>query len=334
MEHNPLNKLILATACVTLIAATAQTTPSQPWQAELAGARQKMAEHKFKDAEKSLKSALKQSQDRCRECFMALAATEWNLGDTNSTFHNLDKALSLSATNDEKAEIHTIKGNFLLGFHDKAKLKDANGEYRTALSVDPNYANAHYGLGVADLRDSNDEDGKRELNTYLQIDPSGPEAANARQMIDNPRRARERYAPEFSAKDLKGQRVELKDYSGKVVVLDFWATWCGPCRDSVGDLKDLVKKYPPEKLVLISISADRSEDTWRSFIEQKQMNWEHIFDRDGQIAEDFHVHAFPTYMIVDGEGIIREQIVGEDTSKSVAYRLKDKLKSMPALKPN
>jgi peroxiredoxin/Tfp pilus assembly protein PilF len=327
--------MVVASSFMMAVAALAQTSePNPAVQAALATARQQMAEHKFRDAEKSLKSALKASGDNCRQCSMALASTYWNLGDSKAAFQSLDRALAISRTSQEKAEVHTIKGNFMLGFRDKAKLKDADSEYHAALALDPNYATAHYGLGVTEMRGSHDEEGKNELNAYLQIEPKGLEAENARLMISNPRRARERYAPEFSAKDLHGEKVSLKDYAGKIVVLDFWATWCGPCRASVGDLKDLVKKYPADKLVLISISADKSEAPWREFIRAKQMDWTHVFDRDGQIAEDFNVHAFPTYMLIDGEGIIRDQVVGEDDRQSVVYRLKDKLKTMPELKSN
>jgi peroxiredoxin len=338
MKTESLFKKLAATAigAVLLTGASGQTSAEQAptVQAELAKARQFSAQHRYRDAEKSLKLALRLSQDNCRECYMSLTSTYWSMGDDKAAFQNLDRAFAISSTNDDKAEVRTIRGNLLLGLHDASKLKDAEAEYHAALGLSGSFPTAHYGLGVSAMRQSRDDEGKRELQTYLDLLPDGVEAKNAQLMIANPRRARERFAPEFTATGLHGEQIALKNYAGKIVVLDFWATWCGPCVASVGDLKELVKKYPADKLVLISISADRSETPWRDFIERKQMNWTHIFDRDGQIADDFKVHAFPTYMVIDGEGVIREQIVGEDSRQSVAYRLKDKLKAMPELKGN
>ena len=113
--------------------------------------------------------------------------------------------------------------------------------------------------------------------------------------------------------------------------MDFWATWCPSCRESVPELKDLTRKYPSDRLVLISISADEDENSWKEFIAKKKMDWPQYHDSDRTIMRAFGVHSFPTYLVMDGEGIIRQRIVGLNPRETVVHRLKETLRSMPQL---
>jgi len=149
----------------------------------------------------------------------------------------------------------------------------------------------------------------------------------AKKMIADPRRARENYAPEFHFTTLQGEYLSSDQLAGKVVVLDFWATWCRPCRDSVPDLRDLQKKYSRDQMILISISADEDEEKWRDFIAKQKMDWAQFWDHDGAIRQSFAVHAFPTYIVINEKGVITQHIEGEDPRQSVAYRLKAALAS-------
>ncbi len=117
------------------------------------------------------------------------------------------------------------------------------------------------------------------------------------------------------------------------MVLDFWATWCPACRMSLSELKELVRKYP-ERLVLISISADEKEDVWRDFVNSRGMTWPQTRDPDSQLMRSFAVRGLPTYIVIDGDGVIEREILGTDPKKSVAYRIRDTLKSMKELESN
>jgi peroxiredoxin len=130
-------------------------------------------------------------------------------------------------------------------------------------------------------------------------------------MIDNPRRARENYAPDFSFTSADGDYITLEDLRGKVVVLDFWATWCGPCTSSVPDLRNLHRKYVTnQSFVMIGVSADFDEQVWRDFTAQNKMLWTHYLDKDRKIQRAFGIHAYPTYLVIDHEGILRFQSIG------------------------
>jgi thiol-disulfide isomerase/thioredoxin len=181
------------------------------------------------------------------------------------------------------------------------------------------------------IRQSKDNDAKQELEACLAANPAPDLERRAQALLADPRRGREDFAPEFKVKTLSGEVLSLQQFAGKVLILDFWATWCPPCRESVPELKDLTKKYPSEKLVLISVSADDDEDEWRTFIGKKHMDWLQYRDSDQSLRHAFGVDRFPTYLVIDGEGIIRQRIHGLNPQQSVVGRLRSTLESMPQL---
>jgi len=109
--------------------------------------------------------------------------------------------------------------------------------------------------------------------------------------------------------------------SPKVVLLDFWASWCGPCRQSVPDLKQLQKTYRSDQLEVISVNEDKDEKAGRAFASQNQMNWEQQFDSSGEMAKQYGVHAFPTFILTDGAGKVLQRFEGEDPGQPLADRI-------------
>lgn len=136
------------------------------------------------------------------------------------------------------------------------------------------------------------------------------------------------FAPDVTLTTVKGESITLSSLVGRVVLLDFWATWCGPCRESLPELKELSKRYPADKLVIISISADDEEDAWRSFITSKNMDWYQYRDADGHVQTAFNIHSYPSYFLIDREGIVRESINGLDPHQTLMSRLREPLKKM------
>jgi thiol-disulfide isomerase/thioredoxin len=104
-------------------------------------------------------------------------------------------------------------------------------------------------------------------------------------------------------------------------LLDFWASWCGPCRNALPGLKRLQSFYGSDQLQVISISADDDEDDWRAFVKAHNMNWEQRLDSNGSLRAQYGVNAFPTYILLGKDGKILERLEGEDPEESIAERL-------------
>ena len=123
-------------------------------------------------------------------------------------------------------------------------------------------------------------------------------------------------APNFSLPDLYGQMTSLEQYRGSIVVLDFWASWCPPCKLSIPELVKLQEKYKEKGLVILGISLDdperASDEYLRAFKEKYRINYA-ILRYDRQVLIDyfaFETPAIPTIFLIDREGKIRDKFVG------------------------
>jgi thiol-disulfide isomerase/thioredoxin len=109
--------------------------------------------------------------------------------------------------------------------------------------------------------------------------------------------------------------MSLDELRGKVVLLDFWGTWCPPCVASLPGLRDLNKKFAHEKFVMISVSNDGDAEKWKTFVGKEKMVWPQYLDRDRKMQRIFAVQAFPTYILLDPEGLIKYRAVGLSLEK-------------------
>lgn len=125
-------------------------------------------------------------------------------------------------------------------------------------------------------------------------------------------------APEFEKKDMNGQMVKLSDYRGKYVLLDFWGSWCSPCRASHPHLREIEAKYAPEGLVVINIASENGKDaheTWIKAVKEDKMTWTQILNNEGweqcDVVKQFAITAFPTKVLIGPDGKILVRTVGE-----------------------
>ena len=123
-------------------------------------------------------------------------------------------------------------------------------------------------------------------------------------------------APDFSLKDVNGDTISLSQFRGRIVLLDFWATWCPPCRMSIPELAALQKKFRDQGVVILGVSLDdpvQASDLFlKAFMEKFSMNY-HVLRYDAKIMQDYFGSenpAIPTVFVIDREGKIRNKIVG------------------------
>jgi len=126
-------------------------------------------------------------------------------------------------------------------------------------------------------------------------------------------------APKTEAVDLKGKKVQLSDLKGKVVVLDFWATWCGPCKRMIPSNAKLVEDLEGKPFAFVSISSDEKKDTVTEFLESNKMPWVHWWQgAKGKPSEDWDINGIPTVYVIDHKGVIRHKQVGYNPKKEDA----------------
>jgi thiol-disulfide isomerase/thioredoxin len=131
--------------------------------------------------------------------------------------------------------------------------------------------------------------------------------------------------PDFDEKDLLGKPLNLAAYKGKVVLVDFWATWCGPC---VGELPNVLAAYEKHHAAgfeIVGVSLDSDKAKLENFIESKKMPWQQFFDGKGwgnKLAGKYGVNSIPATYLLDGEGkIIAQNLRGEALEAAVAKAL-------------
>jgi WD40 repeat protein/thiol-disulfide isomerase/thioredoxin len=115
-------------------------------------------------------------------------------------------------------------------------------------------------------------------------------------------------APELKSVDLDGKPVQLADLKGKVVVLDVWAVWCGPCRAMISHQRELLKRLDGKPFALVSISVDEKRETLAEFLKKEPMPWTHWYEGPGgKIIADLNVVSYPTIYVLDARGVIRHK---------------------------
>jgi tetratricopeptide (TPR) repeat protein len=280
------------------------------YEDEMERGRQFQQRRKYEEALKSYKRANEMRNKKSPQCFFGMAEAYQGLEAYKNVVESCEKVVELAGSDPQlQALAYNLKGIALQSQSegkDQKKLHEAEAAFRQALALNADLPLVHYNLGLTLMQQLRDPEGIIELEKYVELEPGGASVGKARKMIDNPRQARENYAPEFSITTSAGEYIALEDLRGKVVLLDFWATWCAPCVASVPAFRTLYKKYEREpSFVMIAISSDREVGAWRAFIAKNQMVWPQYRDRDSKVQRAFDVHAYPTYIVIDHEGITR-----------------------------
>jgi len=116
--------------------------------------------------------------------------------------------------------------------------------------------------------------------------------------------------PDFSLLDLKGEKHSLSDYKGKVVLLNFWATWCPPCVKEMPSMQRLQDKYQGKDFEILAVNMGEDSTTIEIFLQKMTINFPILLDSDGAILKQWKIFAFPTTFLVDKEGNIAYALFG------------------------
>ncbi len=129
-------------------------------------------------------------------------------------------------------------------------------------------------------------------------------------------------AIDFTLKDLNGKEVSLSDFKGKNVYLNFFATWCPPCRAEMPDIETMYQKYKDKDFVVLAVNLGEDGDTVKNFFESNNLNFNAVLDSDQSVASQYNISAIPVSIFIDKQGNIVAKKVGAMTGGEMELYIK------------
>ena len=293
--------------------------------------------HMDSQALSAFRKADKQDGGQCAACQVAIMKYGLELRDWNSAKQAAQEEVANAHGDRDAALAHYDLGRVLFeegqDKHKQEIFVQSHEEFAKAIGAVANFPDAWFldGRALAEL--NADDPAKAEFAQFLKIAPVNDiDRERAQRYLSNIGLARERMAPAFEVTAMNGQRVSLDDFSGKVVLLDFWATWCEPCREALPNIERIAQEFKGRPLVILSVSLDPDPQKWKDFVAKNHMTWLQYRDGyfNGPISRLFGVDAIPHTFTVDADGVLRDERIGE---VSIEGRLKKLVAQAETEKP-
>jgi thiol-disulfide isomerase/thioredoxin len=261
----------------------------------------------------------------CAECLAGLYDAERAERDFKGTAATAGRLLKLAATPlDKSVAEYKLGAALFYKAGEKPKpdqLQAAHAALQQALSDYPRNAGALYLDGKVLARMGKMDEAKASFARCVScVSPTDPARLRAEHFAEDPSLSLKRMAPAFAVTALDGSHFNLDAMGGRVVLIDFWATWCGPCNEELPHMKKIAKEFAGEPLVILSVSWDDDDAKWKQFIQKNGMTWEQYRDADKSLTKEFGVQAIPHYFTIDTDGVLTSEMLGEGSD--VEGRLK------------
>jgi thiol-disulfide isomerase/thioredoxin len=318
MRRLGLPAVLLCSSLIALSTLRAQDTAdykaNPKFQDAMKEAKLLEKQRKYVFAVDSFKKANKIAAGKDVDCLNALLDVQIKSGDYKGAGETATSLEAIASTPELKSHAESERGRalyFEAGDKKRDLLVSADAALKAALADNPRNASAMYLDGYVLARLGQMDAARDEFKACLScISPKDPSYLRAQHFSEDPSLSLHKMAPPFTVTALDGTKFNLDAMDGRVVLIDFWATWCGPCNEELPHMKKLAKDFAGEPLVIISVSWDSDEQKWRDFINKNEMTWYQYRDADHQLATLFGIHSIPHYFTIDSDGVLTTELVG------------------------
>jgi tetratricopeptide (TPR) repeat protein len=226
-----------------------------------------------------------------------------------------------------EGEICNILGVALYLQNEKQSYEQAVEALQRAIEVSKgNVVKAYYNLGFALIKAGKEQEGVAALKKYIELNPDANDVSQAQAVIANTKMVDARVAPVFSVKSHTGEELALEKLRGKIVLLDFWASWCGPCRVDIPEVKKIWKRHGRDQFMIIGINLDSNRQLFDAYMKEEAISWPQYYDGLGwgnKLARLYGVYAIPQTILIDQDGAIKATgLRGEELSEKISEMLK------------
>jgi tetratricopeptide (TPR) repeat protein len=277
------------------------------FQQALDNGNQLLRQGRIDDALNEFRRAAKLKDDKCAECFQRIGQIYLQLQRLKESAAALRQAAELKPPNE--AEMYNILGVVLYLQNEKQAFEDAVIALQKSIELSKGkVVKAYYNLGFALIKSGKEQEGVAVLKQFLERDPGATEASQARAVIANVNMVDAKVAPTFVVKSHTGEDLALEKFKGKVVLLDFWASWCVPCRVDMPEVRKIWKQYGGDRFAIIGINLDSNRALFEAYMKEEGITWVQYYDGLGwgnKISRLYGVYAIPHTVLIDQEGVIK-----------------------------
>jgi thiol-disulfide isomerase/thioredoxin len=283
--------------------------------APMAQAQDLTREHQYALAIDAAKKACKIANNRDAQCLHLLFGLQIKTHAYKDAAATAVSEIAITRDPLHKSAAETDQGQalyFLALEKNKPDLyRAADASLKAAVADDPKNGTAHYLYGYVLARLNQNDAASQQFKQCLAcISPNDPSYLRTQHFAANPELATHKMAPAFTVVALDGTKFSLDAMGGRVVLIDFWATWCGPCKEELPHIQKIAKEFVGQPLVIISVSWDSDADKWKDFIAKNGMTWVQFRDADRRLSTAFGVDAIPHYFTIDSDGVLTAEMLG------------------------
>lgn len=276
---------------------------------------------RVEEAVGEFRRAARLQDDKCAECFQRIGQIYLQFRRLKEAATALRQAAELRPPNE--AEMYNILGVTLYLQNEKQSFEDAVVALQKAIELsNGKVVKAYYNLGFALIKSGKEQEGVAVLKRFLELDPGASEASQARAVVANLRMVDAKMAPAFAVKSHNGKELALEKFRGKVVLLDFWASWCIPCRIDMPEVRKIWKEFGGDHFAIIGINLDSSRSAFESYMKEEGISWPQYYDGLGwgnRISRLYGVYAIPHTVLIDQDGVIQATgLRGQDLAVRIA----------------